>query len=110
MGTRGGGLADPCLCPPRQVIDDEMQKQERLRSQRLTQRSRCDDVEAEVGEVRKRLSAQQKECNATQKAIAALDTKLEHRRADRHSLLKACKVGERGGEGRRGGGGTGTAC
>ena len=75
-----------------QVIDEEMQGQERLKTQRLMQRSQLDDLEGEVSEIRKRLQAQQKEVNTVQKAITALETKLEHKRADRHALLKACKV------------------
>ncbi|KAK7102755.1 structural maintenance of chromosomes protein 1A-like [Littorina saxatilis] len=74
------------------VIDTEMQTQERLKQQRLTLKSAVDDMESEISEVRKRLSAQQKEMAAMQKSITALETKLEQKRADRHSLLKTCKM------------------
>lgn len=69
-----------------------MQKQENLKQRRLTVKSQADDMEADVAEIRKRLSAQNKECAASHKAITALETKLEQTRADRHSLLKSCKV------------------
>lgn len=69
-----------------------MQTQERLKQQRLTLKSQIDDMEVEIGEIRKRLSAQQKEIAAMQKGITSCETKLEQKRADRHSLLKSCKV------------------
>ena len=70
-----------------------MQNQENCKQKRITAKSQADDVEAEVGEIKKRLSSQQKEINVAQKGINALSNKLEQKRADRHSLLKTCKVG-----------------
>ena len=69
-----------------------MQNQERLKQQKLMLKSEVDDIESEIMEIRKRLSAQQKECHSVQKMITALETKLEQKKADKHSLLKACKV------------------
>jgi len=43
--------------------------------------------------VKKRVNAQNKEIAAAQKQVAGLETRLEQKRADRHSLLKTCKVG-----------------
>jgi hypothetical protein len=74
------------------MIDTEMQSQERLKQQRLTFKSQVDDMESEISEVRKKLSTEQKEIAAMQKSITSLETKLEQKRADRHSLLKSCKV------------------
>ena len=48
-------------------------------------------MEGGISEIQKRLSQQNKEINSVQKAITALET-LEQRRADRHSLLKSCKM------------------
>ena len=92
MSTRKSTLCWCCL----QIIDNEMQSQERLKQQRLTLKSQVDDMEQEISEVRKRLSVQQKEMAAMQKSITSMETKLEQKRADRHSLLKACKVGTPG--------------
>ena len=69
-----------------------MQNQERFKTQRLTLKSQVDDYETEISEVKKRLVAQQKEVSAAQKQISSVETKLEQKRAERHSLLKACKV------------------
>lgn len=74
------------------VIDEEMQGQEQLKQKKLTVKSQADDIEGEVSEVRKRLTVQQKECSSVQKTITALEIKLEQKRADRHSLLKSCKM------------------
>lgn len=69
-----------------------MQTQERLKQQRVTFKSQVDDEESDISEVRKRLTAQQKEISGAQKQINSVETKLEQKRADRHSLLKTCKV------------------
>ena len=75
-----------------QVIDEAMQSQERYKQQRITTKSQVDDMEDVLNEIRKRLTAQQKEIATWQKSINTLETKLEQKKADRHSLLKACKV------------------
>ena len=70
-----------------------MQRQEKLKQSKLTSKSQVDDMEAEINEVRKRLTVQQKEIAQVQKGINQMEVKLEQRRADRHSLLQSCKVG-----------------
>ena len=74
-----------------------MQKQEGLKQKRITTKSQGDDIEGEVNEIRKKLNQQEKECSAVTKQINAIENKLEQKKADRHSLLKACKVGKRTG-------------
>jgi len=69
-----------------------MQSQEQMKMRRLTLKSQADDLEAEMNDIRKRLTTQQKESNGLQKALTSLEVKLEQKRADRHSLLKSCKV------------------
>ena len=69
-----------------------MQRQDKLKQNKLTHKSQVDDSEGEITEVRKRLAVQQKEVAAVQKGINQLEVKLEQRRGDRHSMLKSCKV------------------
>ncbi len=69
-----------------------MQNQERLKTQRITVKSQGEDIEGEISDIKKRLAVQNKELNHIQKGITALETKLEQKRADKHSLLKTCKV------------------
>ncbi|XP_055958338.1 structural maintenance of chromosomes protein 1A [Patella vulgata] len=74
------------------VLDEDMQNTERLKQQKITTKSQNDDIDGTISEIRKRLGVQIKEIAATQKGINGLETKLEQRRADRHSLLKTCKM------------------
>ena len=69
-----------------------MQNTEKYKQQRLTAKSQVDDIDSQVNEIKKRLNAQNKEITAVQKTVSTLETKLEQKRADRHSLLKSCKV------------------
>ena len=75
-----------------QVIDDDMQSQDQMKQQKLLLKSQADDVDADINEIRKRLTTQSKDVTAVQKTITALEIKLEQKKADRHSLLKSCKV------------------
>ncbi|XP_041349100.1 structural maintenance of chromosomes protein 1A-like [Gigantopelta aegis] len=74
------------------VIDEEMQNQEKLKQSKMMAKSQIDDVEGEMAEIKKRLSSHQKDVTAISKVITSLETKLEQKRADRHSLLKTCKI------------------
>ncbi|CAH1783210.1 unnamed protein product [Owenia fusiformis] len=74
------------------VIDEEMQSQEKMKQQKIMIKSQADDKDTEIAEIRKRLSVQTKEVQAVTKQITALETKLEQKKADRHSLLKSCKM------------------
>ncbi|KAL5014287.1 hypothetical protein ScPMuIL_008557 [Solemya velum] len=74
------------------VIDEEMKNQERLKQSRITSKSAVDDSEGQLNEITKRKTSQQKEISSVQKQISAFETKLEQKRADRHSLLKNCKM------------------
>lgn len=69
-----------------------MKNQERLKQSRITSKSAVDDSEGQLNEITKRKTSQQKEISSVQKQISAFETKLEQKRADRHSLLKNCKV------------------
>ena len=77
-----------------------MQQQERLKTKRITTRSQAEECEADGSDIKKRLASQNKEITHVQNAITAIETRIEQRRADRHSLLKASKVGREGGRSR----------
>lgn len=74
------------------IIEEAMDQQEKAKRQRITLKSQVDDFETEISEIKKRLNNQQKEMANAQKQITMVETKLEQKRADRHSLLKACKM------------------
>jgi structural maintenance of chromosome 1 len=46
----------------------------------------------ETREIRKMLVAQTRDLTTAQKQITAMETELDQKKADRHSLLKTCKV------------------
>lgn len=75
-----------------QQIDEDMSTREKLNNTRLTTKSQNDDIENTINEIRKRLASHQKDMTVIQKAITAQETRLEQKRADRHSLLKSCKM------------------
>ncbi|XP_067127800.1 structural maintenance of chromosomes protein 1A [Centruroides vittatus] len=75
-----------------QLIDEEMQNLERLKNSKISKKTDVDAMEDEITEVRKRLATVQKEISAAQKLVTGLETRLEQKRADRHSLLQACKL------------------
>lgn len=75
-----------------QLIDDDMQNLERLKSSKLSKKTDVEAVEEATTEIRKRLAAVQKDITGAQKQVTTLETKLEQKRADRHSLLQTCKL------------------
>lgn len=58
----------------------------------MNKKTEVDKLEESTSEIRKRLSASQKDITAAQKAVTALETRIEQKKADRHSLFQTCKV------------------
>ena len=75
-----------------QSIDETMQKQEAAKQRRITIKSQVEEFDGQLNEIRKRLQAHNKDVSHLTKQVSALENKLEQKRGDRHSLLKACKV------------------
>lgn len=73
-------------------IDEQMQALEKLKSSKISKKQELDAAEESMGEIRKRLTAVQKDIAAVQKALTALEAKQEQRRQDRHSVFQACKL------------------
>lgn len=73
-------------------IDEQMQALEKLKSNKISKKQELDAAEESMGEIRKRLTAVQKDIAAVQKALTALEAKQEQRRQDRHSVFQACKL------------------
>ena len=48
--------------------------------------------DVELREIKKILAARSKEVSTLQKKVSGHETELEQKRADRHSILKMCKV------------------
>jgi len=76
----------------RKEIDEVMQKQEDLRNKKLHFKSQVDDFESEIAGIRKELNSKTKDGSTLTKQIANIESKLEQKKSDRHSLLKSCKM------------------
>ncbi|EDO49596.1 predicted protein [Nematostella vectensis] len=74
------------------VIDTETSELEKLRLERSAKKSELEEKELEMKEIRKALNAHLKDVSALQKQMTSLETQLEQKKADRHSLLKSCKM------------------
>nr|QIC49988.1 structural maintenance of chromosomes protein 1 [Actinia equina] len=74
------------------VIDFETNELEKLRLDRSAKKSQIDEKDLEVKEIRKALNAHLKDVTSIQKQVTSLDTQLEQKKADRHGLLKSCKM------------------
>ena len=48
--------------------------------------------DVELREIKKILATRSKEVSSLQKKVSGHETELEQKRADRHSILKMCKV------------------
>lgn len=75
-----------------QEIDKDMRELDRLKAERLTKKSEADAMEEIIAKARKEVTAIGKEIQSVQKQVSSLENKVEQRKADRHSLLKQCKM------------------
>ncbi|XP_078369218.1 structural maintenance of chromosomes protein 1A-like [Oculina patagonica] len=74
------------------IIEKETSELEKLRLEKSAMKSQMDEKDLEIKEVKKGLMHHMKDVTALQKQMTAMETQLEQKRADRHSLLKSCKM------------------
>uniref|UniRef100_A0A915I2X7 Structural maintenance of chromosomes protein n=1 Tax=Romanomermis culicivorax TaxID=13658 RepID=A0A915I2X7_ROMCU len=74
------------------IIEEGSKKMEDLKMQRVSKKNALEEKEAELNEMKKQLAIAQKDTGLAQKQTAALETKLESKKSERHSLLQTCKV------------------
>lgn len=74
------------------VIERETSDLEKLRLEKSAKKAEIDEKDLEVKEVKKGLMHHVRDLTALQKQLTAMETQLEQKRADRHSLLKSCKM------------------
>lgn len=75
-----------------QEIDKDMRELDKLKADRLNKKSDVDAFDEHIGKARKEVSAIAKDIQASQKQASSLESKVEQRKADRHSILKQCKM------------------
>ncbi|PSN35220.1 Structural maintenance of chromosomes protein 1A [Blattella germanica] len=73
-------------------IERDMRRLDVLKSERLAKKSEVDSMEDLIGKARREVGAIAKDIQAAQKQVAALEGKIEQKRADRHAILKQCKM------------------
>ncbi|RMX38379.1 hypothetical protein pdam_00005515 [Pocillopora damicornis] len=73
------------------LIEKDTTELEKLRLEKSAKKSQIDEKDLEIKEVKKSFMHHMKDVTTHQKQITAMETQLEQKRADRHSLLKSCK-------------------
>ncbi|XP_046994754.1 structural maintenance of chromosomes protein 1A isoform X1 [Schistocerca americana] len=73
-------------------IERDMRSLDSLKSERMSKKAEVDNMEEEIGKARREMGGIAKDIQAAQKQVTALESKIEQRRADRHSILKQCKM------------------
>nr|CAD7567858.1 unnamed protein product [Timema californicum] len=73
-------------------IERDMRELDSLKSERLAKKTEVDAMEDQIGKARREMGGIAKDIQAAQKQVTALESKIEQRRADRHSILKQCKM------------------
>ncbi|KAK2550128.1 Structural maintenance of chromosomes protein 1A [Acropora cervicornis] len=74
------------------IIERETSELEKLRLEKSAKRAEIDQKDLEIKEVKKSLMHFMRDVTTLQKQLTAMETQLEQKRADRHSLLKSCKM------------------
>merc|ERR1719414_1523123 len=73
-------------------IDTDMREVDKAKQNKSFLKSQCDKFEEEVNAARRDVGAVAKEMQTANKVINQLESAVEQERADRHSLLKHCKM------------------
>lgn len=74
------------------AIEEEMQKVEQLKNDKISQKTECDKIEELITEKKRALQTIQKEISTIQKNMMTLECKMESKRADRHAIFMHCKM------------------
>lgn len=74
------------------AIEEEMNKVDQLKNDKIAKKTECEGVEEEITEEKRALSNVQKDITAAQKALMSIECKMESKRADRHAVLLSCKM------------------
>lgn len=73
-------------------IDTDMRDVDKLKQNKSYQKGQLDKLEEDVNIARKDVGTIAKEMQGANKAINQLDAAIEHEKANRHSILKQCKM------------------
>lgn len=73
-------------------IDQDERQMEELKSTRTTKKMEVDNKEDEINKTRREVAAIVKEIQAAQKQLNSVESKIEQRKAERHTILMQCKM------------------
>lgn len=76
----------------RDEIDKDLQQVEHLKSLRLNKKQEVEGSEDEVGKARREVGSVAKDVQVAQKAVVSLESKIESKKSERHTILMQCKV------------------
>lgn len=76
----------------RDEIDKDLQQVEHLKSLRLNKKQEVEGAEEEVGKARREVGSVAKDVQASQKSVVSLESKIESKKSERHTILMQCKV------------------
>lgn len=74
------------------AIEEEMNKVEQLKNDKISQKTECDRVEELITEKKRALQTLQKEISTIEKNITTLGCKIISKRTDRHAVFMHCKM------------------
>lgn len=73
-------------------IEEEMDKVDQLKNEKISKKTECDSVEDEIQEEKRSLSSVSKDIATAQKSLMTIECRMESKRADRHAVLLTCKM------------------
>lgn len=73
-------------------IDTLMNESEKVKNEQRAKKSEVDKIDEEISNARREVGVIAKEILQIQKQVTSLETKIEQRRSDRHSVLTHCKM------------------
>ncbi|CAB3386842.1 Hypothetical predicted protein [Cloeon dipterum] len=73
-------------------IDKDMKDMDKLKNERLNKKVDYDRLEEDIGKMRREVGAVAKEILAAQKQASILESKIEQKKGERHSILTQCKM------------------
>lgn len=69
-----------------------MQNLEDSRNLKITKKANIDAIEEEINDIRKKITTLQKELSSAQKQQAAIESKIDQKRSDKHGLFRVIRV------------------
>ncbi|XP_065335531.1 structural maintenance of chromosomes protein 1A-like isoform X2 [Cloeon dipterum] len=74
------------------VIDKDMKDMDKLKNERLNKKVDYDRLEEDIGKMRREVGVVAKEILTAQRQASILESKIEQKKGERHSILTQCKM------------------